>query len=400
MERAPHFTVSAGPSGIPSYLYVQNARGNEPLQGLLPQDVADLYWSLKSIKVNYKIQVGRYVFERSYEVSSPLWPHYRVMGQPVLRKDRTLGPDKTICYFELALWDLAMNNPEENVYCLGMTLEHYDRRQRFMFSLSPHEELSLRDSYAFKFGKHTLNAYLSTEKENWFAKIHHISLEPTFYEYEPKPETTQDIINQNPNSLEYLDLANTENNYDEDFKNLYKFYFRYYLGTGDIAPKFTDYIRRPWASILANHKAHQILKRNPRLIYCEIPEYLDLANIGKIKKSIQAAPRLKKLIKRLAKRLKKEKNLSPNPFKGKTPKQINRILQEKGFSLKGKNPAAGIGSYFHPKTGRKYYIDLGTNKYKKGKELPHIDIHRMYKNKVLEKSKKKLPLGDRLYEKK
>src|SRR5690606_9401705 len=39
-----------------------------------------------------------------------------------------------------------------------------------------------------------------------------------------------------------------------------------------------------------------------------------------------------------------------NPFRGKTFEQIDEILRAKGFVLKGPNPAAGKGSYLHPKT--------------------------------------------------
>ncbi len=89
-----------------------------------------------------------------------------------------------------------------------------------------------------------------------------------------------------------------------------------------------------------------------------------------------------------------EKGLGGNPFKGKTPQQIDKMLRDKGFELKGPDPATGKGSYINPRTGRKYYIDKG-GKYKKGTELPHVDVHRPSSSAL---PKKKLPLGDRLIE--
>ena len=62
--------------------------------------------------------------------------------------------------------------------------------------------------------------------------------------------------------------------------------------------------------------------------------------------------------------------------------------------VKGTDPAVGKGSYINPKTGRKYYIDQG-GKYKRGTELPHVDLHRPSSSSL---PKKKLPLGDRLIE--
>jgi hypothetical protein len=92
-----------------------------------------------------------------------------------------------------------------------------------------------------------------------------------------------------------------------------------------------------------------------------------------------------------------KKGLGANPFKGKTPEQIDKILTERGFIKKGPDPVSGKGSYFHPESGRKYYLDSG-GKYKKGTELPHVDVHRMKDGQNLEHLKRKYPLGESLYE--
>ena len=89
-----------------------------------------------------------------------------------------------------------------------------------------------------------------------------------------------------------------------------------------------------------------------------------------------------------------KKGLGENPFQGKTAQQIDKIFRDKGFDVKGTEPVAGKGSYINPKTGRKYYIDKG-GEYKKGTELPHVDVHRPSGSSL---PKKKLPLGDRLIE--
>ncbi len=70
-----------------------------------------------------------------------------------------------------------------------------------------------------------------------------------------------------------------------------------------------------------------------------------------------------------------KKGLGGNPFKGKTPQQIDDAFRKKGFDVKGTDPVAGKGTYINPKTGRKFNIDKG-GKYKKGTELPHVDVQR------------------------
>lgn len=87
-----------------------------------------------------------------------------------------------------------------------------------------------------------------------------------------------------------------------------------------------------------------------------------------------------------------KQGLGGNPFKGRTPQQIDDAFRKKGFDLKGSNPIAGKGSYINPKTKRKYYIDKG-GEYKKGTELPHVDVHRPPASFL---PKKKFPLGDQL----
>jgi RHS repeat-associated protein len=89
-----------------------------------------------------------------------------------------------------------------------------------------------------------------------------------------------------------------------------------------------------------------------------------------------------------------KRGLGGNPFQEKTPQQIDKIFRDKGFDVKGTDPIAGKGSYINPKTGRKFYIDKG-GKYKKGTELPHVDVHRPPSSSL---PKKKLPLGNRLIE--
>ena len=82
-----------------------------------------------------------------------------------------------------------------------------------------------------------------------------------------------------------------------------------------------------------------------------------------------------------------------NPFKGKTPQQLDEMFRAKGFEPKGPDPISGRGSYINPQTGRKYYIDPGGT-YKKGTELPHVDVHRPDWSPL---PKRKFPLGDSLY---
>ncbi len=71
------------------------------------------------------------------------------------------------------------------------------------------------------------------------------------------------------------------------------------------------------------------------------------------------------LAKRVAKGLR-------NPFKGKTPGQIDKMFRKKGFDPRGEDPRSGIGGYVNPKTGRSYHLDP---KNRSG-EPSHVDVNR------------------------
>ncbi|WP_010300455.1 VENN motif pre-toxin domain-containing protein [Candidatus Odyssella thessalonicensis] len=79
----------------------------------------------------------------------------------------------------------------------------------------------------------------------------------------------------------------------------------------------------------------------------------------------------------------KKKGLG-NPFKGKTPEEIDKMFKSKGFEKRGPDPLNGKGGYVNPETDRSYHIDVN-NRFN---EPPHIDVNRLrdYKG-VLPKKK-------------
>ncbi|MBS0627216.1 MAG: hypothetical protein JSS09_03280 [Verrucomicrobia bacterium] len=86
-----------------------------------------------------------------------------------------------------------------------------------------------------------------------------------------------------------------------------------------------------------------------------------------------------------------------NPFKGKTFQEIDQTFRSKGFITKGPDPLNGKGSYFHPITNRKYYLDRAGKTYRGNiTELPHVDVH--YNVSVNNIEKQRLSIGERLYE--
>ena len=94
----------------------------------------------------------------------------------------------------------------------------------------------------------------------------------------------------------------------------------------------------------------------------------------------------KKLLSKLTGRGGPKKGLG-NPFKDKTPDQIDQMFREKGFEPRGPDPASGKGGYVNRKTGRSYHIDEANS----FGEAPHVDVNRLrgYKGPL---PKKKLPM--------
>jgi hypothetical protein len=66
------------------------------------------------------------------------------------------------------------------------------------------------------------------------------------------------------------------------------------------------------------------------------------------------------------------RTLGTNPFKGKTPDEIAAMFNAKGFVPRGPDPAAGVGSYVNPRTGRGYHLNANHPPPKP----PHVGVHR------------------------
>jgi Bacterial toxin 37 len=75
---------------------------------------------------------------------------------------------------------------------------------------------------------------------------------------------------------------------------------------------------------------------------------------------------------------------SANPFKGKSPQQLDAGFKNKGFVPRGPAPESGKGGYVNPRSGRSYHIDPG-GRYKRGIEKPHVDVNRPNGSKLPKK---------------
>nr|NGX39925.1 putative deoxyribonuclease RhsC [Chlamydiota bacterium] len=127
-----------------------------------------------------------------------------------------------------------------------------------------------------------------------------------------------------------------------------------------------------------------------------------VTKIDKARKAVPVALKTGRTVKRLFQTTRTPVNSiswrnSVNPFKGKTFQEIDQLLRSKGFITKGPDPLKGKGSYFHPITNRKYYLDNAGKTYKRNiTELPHVDVH--YNGSVKGMEKQKFPIGEYLYE--
>jgi len=62
-----------------------------------------------------------------------------------------------------------------------------------------------------------------------------------------------------------------------------------------------------------------------------------------------------------------------NPFKDKTPQEIDEMFRRKGFEPRGPDPVNGKGGYVNPRNGRSYHIDEANS----FGEDPHVDVNRL-----------------------
>ena len=74
----------------------------------------------------------------------------------------------------------------------------------------------------------------------------------------------------------------------------------------------------------------------------------------------------------IIKAAKRGKGLGGNPFKGKSPDRIDKMLRDKGYVPKGPDPLNGKGTYLNTRTGRSVHIDAN-HPPPKG---PHVSVQR------------------------
>jgi len=94
-----------------------------------------------------------------------------------------------------------------------------------------------------------------------------------------------------------------------------------------------------------------------------------------------------------------------NTFKDRTPEQVQRMFETKGFNERWRNPKdERQRSYVNPETNRPYHIDPEPRLLRDGRiELPHVDAHRprsfrgnRYQGPL--EDKRRWPLGEKLYD--
>ncbi len=113
-----------------------------------------------------------------------------------------------------------------------------------------------------------------------------------------------------------------------------------------------------------------------------------VAGVAGIAKSV-----IKAGVKALIKKAASKRGVGSNAFRGKTPKQIDKMLKKKGYEPRGSDPKGGRGGYVNPKSGRSYHIDPGKRRPPQKPEPPHVDVNRKTKwNPIPTQPKKKFPL--------
>ena len=93
--------------------------------------------------------------------------------------------------------------------------------------------------------------------------------------------------------------------------------------------------------------------------------------VGGIGKTIKSVT-MKSVVTKVTPNLSSSK-ITANPFKNKTPSQIDEMFTIKGFEKRGPDPMNGLAGYVNSRNGRSYHIDFNNS----FGEAPHIDINRL-----------------------
>lgn len=172
------FVYSVNKSGLPITQCLSSPVGTPAIQGLKAQEVAKIYWMLRSIKINYSYRINNQEFHRKHVLETPITPKERVYWTPVFSKSSS--ENHVDCFINLDLNHFV--DLSQETYGLEWSLNESDHDFRYTLSTNLELDGKILDVFHFDFLGQPQTCTLYAFDSNTFGSIQDFNFSLDFFQ--------------------------------------------------------------------------------------------------------------------------------------------------------------------------------------------------------------------------
>lgn len=227
MNKLPQLLTPVSQDGLPHWYVIPHTNNNNSMASYLliptPAELCKLYWSLKSIKIDYAYSINDQKMERQFTHLINLPPHQRLWNSPL--NSTSLQDNELFYNFDLSLHQISKNPHSQNYY-LPLNFTESDSSNNFTLSFHQNPNNITLHSLQTSILNHPFTLHLQTPHKDWSGQIYAFTTSSEFYSWNnptspsnPKLKTHQ----INPQTGERIP-SEKDSQLPENYKNRIKAY--------------------------------------------------------------------------------------------------------------------------------------------------------------------------------
>ncbi|MDR1456442.1 MAG: hypothetical protein LBI34_00040 [Puniceicoccales bacterium] len=158
---ADSFLVAVNPSGLPHPIPTQPAIGEELLPDMSPQEIATIFWMLRSLSISYSYSIGGFgTYANAYTANCDTKPVERLVNYPLLAYESIDRTTSIGTFFQI---NPAQVYRDVDTYALNLSFQEgsYPNGEILLSFKLPAGHIVL-DTSLFSLFSRTIPIYLST----------------------------------------------------------------------------------------------------------------------------------------------------------------------------------------------------------------------------------------------
>jgi hypothetical protein len=178
---ADPFSVAVNPSGLPHPIPAQPATGDELLAGMTPQEIATIFWMLRSLSVNYSYTIDEPgTYTNSYAIACETQPRERLASYPAFVYESLDETTSIGTFFQL---NPAQVHRNTDSYALNLVFQEgsYPNGE-ILLSVNLPAGHTVLDTSSFVLFSRTVPLYLSTSYAGLSGFINSFAIAATYWQ--------------------------------------------------------------------------------------------------------------------------------------------------------------------------------------------------------------------------